>query len=120
MDRLFGTGDQPDSARAYLLATALIDHVRQRHGASVPGGVATRVADGVPLERAFALETGETVGAARATAWERPLRWTRRILVLASPSGLWTMVMLLAAAAFVARRRRKARHRLRWENDDPE
>jgi hypothetical protein len=56
----------------------------------------------------------------RAAAWERPLRWTRRILVLASPSGLWTMVMLLAAAAFVARRRRKARHRLRWENDDPE
>jgi hypothetical protein len=117
MDRLFGTGDQPDSARAYLLATALVDHVRQQHGAGVPGGVATRVAAGVPFERAFALETGETVGAARAAAWEGHLRWTRRILVLASPSGLWTMVMLLAAAAFAAQRRRRARHRHRWEND---
>jgi len=117
--RLFGTGEQPDSARAYLLATALVDHIRGRHGAAIPGAVAARVAEGVPFARAFAIQTGETVDEATAGAWEGYLRWTHRILVIVNPSSVWTAILMLAVTAFVAQRRRRARRRQRWEEEEP-
>ena len=66
---LFESDAQPGTARAYLLAVALVDDIRRRHGRDVPGAIATRVGQGVPFERAFEMEIGETVSAATAHAW---------------------------------------------------
>jgi hypothetical protein len=117
--RLFGTGEQPDSVRAYLLATALVEDIRRRHGAGLPGAVAARVASGVPFARAFVLETGETVDEATASAWGGYLRWTNRILLFVNPASVWTAILMLAATAFVAQRRRRARRRRQWDEEDP-
>lgn len=109
--RLFESESLPATSTAYLLSAALIEDVRRRHGPGVPGEIARRVAAGDPFEQAFATATGETPAHAAAAAWRvyRGLRW---LPLLTSPSSVWGAILILAAAAFVARlRRRRQRHR---------
>lgn len=116
--RLFQSDAQPDTTLAYLLAAALVDDIRQRHGLAVPGRVAGRVASGVPFARAFELETGESPDAAAARAWVLYRRWINWVPAITSMSALWTGILALAVAAFVATRIRRARRRRRWEKED--
>lgn len=118
LGRLFGTGERPDSARAYLLATALVDYIRRQHGASVPGAVAAQVADGVPFAQAFLAQTGESVDEATAGAWGSYLRWTNRILAIVNPSSVWTAILVLAVIAFMVQRRRRADRRRQWDDEE--
>lgn len=118
LGRLFEAGTEPDSVRAYLLATALVDDLRRRHGAEVVGAVAGGVAQGLSFDRAFTLETGESVASATARAWGTYLRWTRWVLLLVSPSSMWTVILALAVMAFAVQRRRRARRRRQWDEED--
>lgn len=111
ISRLFASESLPATSTAYLLSAALIEDVRRRHGAAVPGDIARRVAAGDTFEQAFVNATGETPAHAASTAWRvyRGLRW---LPLVTSPSSVWGAILILAAAAFVARmRRRRQRHR---------
>ena len=115
--RLFASGSEADSSRAYLLATALVVDVRRRHGPDVVGAIAEGVGQDLSFDQAFANATGETVAEATAVAWAGYLRWTRWILALDRLVSTWTLVLLLAVVAFVVQRRRRARRRKRWEDE---
>jgi hypothetical protein len=118
LERLFISEAQPETARAYLLAAALVSDLRRRHGAAAPGAIAARVARGTSFERAFALHTGETPDEAAGRAWQTYQRWTSWVLLVTSRSGLWSAIMALALAAFVATLRKRARRRLHWDDVD--
>jgi hypothetical protein len=106
---LFRGDSQPDTTLAYLLAAALVNDLRERHGPDLPGRIARRVGAGSTFDVAFVRETGETPNAAAARAWLAYRRWTNWVPAVANASTVWTLILLLALLAFVARRRRRAR-----------
>ncbi|HUE85124.1 MAG TPA: hypothetical protein VMO26_03530 [Vicinamibacterales bacterium] len=114
---LFESGAVPETTTAYLLSAALVEDIRRRHGLTVPGTIAARVAGGESFERAFAIETGETVNQAAAQAW-RVYRGVRWLPIVTSPSGVWGVILGLAAVAFVVRLRRRWQRRREWDEDD--
>lgn len=118
LGRLFESERQPDAARAYLLAAALVSDVRRRHGSTVPGAIAGRVARGIAFPRAFQLETGDTPEEAAARAWEPYRRWTNWIPIVTSGSAVWIAILALACLAFIATVRNRARRRRQWEDGD--
>ena len=118
LGRLFASGSQPETVSAYLLAAALVSDVRERHGAATPGAIVDRVARGIPFERAFALETGETTSEAAARAWQVYRRVTNWIPVLTGATSLWLGIMALATMAFVATLRKRWRRRREWDVED--
>ena len=122
--RLFASNARPDTAEAYLLAAALVDDLRRVHGAALPGRVAARVAAGVPFDRAFELETGETPARAADRAWRTYRLWTRWLPVVTSTSTLWGLIVVLAFVAFFVRLSKRAQRRRQWDDegemlDDP-
>jgi hypothetical protein len=116
--RLFASGTYLRSADAYRLAAALVNDTRERHGRAVPGRIAARVAGGVPFDRAFELETGEMSDLAAARVWAQYGRWTAWLPVVTSESAVWTVIVALAFAAFVAQARKRARRRRQWAGDE--
>jgi hypothetical protein len=114
---LFESGAVPETTTAYLLSAALVEDIRRRHGLTVPGAIAARVARGEIFDVAFARETGETVNEAAAQAWRvyRGLRW---LPILTSASGLWGGILLLALLAFAVRLRRRWQRRREWEEEE--
>lgn len=119
VNALFASDSVPETTTAYLLAAALVEDVRRRHGLAVPGAVAARVGRGEPFDRAFTAETGETVGEAAAQAWTvyRGLRW---LPILASNAGSWGLILLLAFVAFIVRLVRRRQRRRQWDEEDDE
>ncbi|MGH2399989.1 MAG: hypothetical protein ACRDF6_09090 [bacterium] len=117
LERLFNSAT-PETATAYLLATALVSDLRQRHGAAVPGAIVDRVARGMGFAEAFARETGETPDEAAAGAWQICRRWTSWIPVATSTFSIWIGILLLAVAAFLATLRKRWRRRRQWDQED--
>jgi hypothetical protein len=115
---LFRSDAQPDTTLAYLLAAALVNDVRERHGPDVAGRIARRVEAGAPFDRAFLRETRETPQAAAARAWASYRRWTTWVPAVANASTVWTLILGLALLAFIAQRRRRARLRKRWQEEE--
>jgi hypothetical protein len=112
---LFESDGQPGTAQAYLLAVALVDDIRRRHGLDVPGAIAGRVGQGIPFERAFEMEIGESVSTATARAWssyQGPSSW---LPLLTSSQVIWAAILALAFAALVVRLRRRAEQRRSWD-----
>lgn len=117
LTRLFASPSHTETTQAYLLSAVLVHDVRRRHGPDVPGAIARRVAEGVPFDRAFAIETGETPNAAASASWASYRRWTAWVPAVTSPSAAWTLILVLAFVAFIAQRRRRARRRRQWGED---
>jgi MYXO-CTERM domain-containing protein len=115
---LFRSEAQPDTTLAYLLAAALVNDLRERHGPDIAGRIARRVEAGAFFDRAFARETGETPDAAAARAWATYRRWTTWVPAVANASTVWGAILALAVAAYIARRRRRARLRKQWEDGE--
>ena len=115
---LFRSETHPETELAYLLATALVSDARERHGADLPGRIATRVAAGVLFGEAFAAETGETPDEAAAIAWRSYRTWSRWVPTLFSASAMWTLILLLAVVAFLAQMRRRVQSRKRWADEE--
>jgi hypothetical protein len=84
----------------------------------VPGAIATRVGQGVPFERAFELETGESVTAATAHAWASYQGLSSWLPLFTSVQVVWAGILALAFAALVVRLRRRAEQRRRWDEWD--
>lgn len=115
---LFQSEARPDTTLAYLLAAALVNDLRERHGPDVAGRIARRVEAGAPFDRAFLRETGETPDAAAAHAWAGYRRWTRWVPAVANASAVWSFILALALLAYIARRRRRTRLRKQWEAEE--
>ena len=121
VDRLFASDSSPGTAQAYLLAAAVVNDIRERHGNTVPGRIAERVANGAAFAAAFRAETGEGVDEAVARAWSGYRRVSRWIPTVTSPAALWTFILALSVVAFLGQMRRRFRLRRRWaEEDDAE
>jgi hypothetical protein len=118
VDRLFASDTSPGTAQAYLLAAALVNDIRERHGKTVPGRIAQHVASGVAFESAFHRETSETVDEATARAWIGYRRVSRWIPTVTSPTALWTFILALSFLAFAAQMRRRLRQRRHWADED--
>jgi hypothetical protein len=116
--RLFESDTYLGNADAYRLAAALVNDIREQHGPAVPGHIAARVSTGVPFERAFELETGETSDAAATRVWEQYRRWTAWLPVVTGESAIWTAILALAFVAFVAQFRKRARRRRQWAEEE--
>jgi hypothetical protein len=120
VSELFRSGAQTDTALAYLLATVLVEDLRQRYGGACPGRIAAHVARGVAFARALEIETGESADSAAAHAWRAYLRWTNWLPAVTGGAAVWTMILVLASVAFVVRRHRRARRRLAWDEEEQE
>lgn len=118
LGRLFSSNAEPETARAYLLASMLIADLRQRRGADAPGAIVRLVSRGIPFPRAFEMHTGETPGAAAARVWRRYQEWTNWIPVVTGASALWIAILGLAVIAFVASRFRRRRRREVWDDEE--
>jgi len=118
LTRLFQSEERSHMAEAYRLATALIEDLRRRHGAAVPGAIAARVAGGVPFGRAFELETGETPDQASAEAWGTYRTLATWLPFLTSGTAVWTLILALAFVAYVFRLRQRTRRRHQWDVED--
>jgi hypothetical protein len=118
LTRLFQSAARPETAEAYRLATALVDGLRRRHGAGLPGAIAGRVGEGLPFSRAFRLETGETPEQAASRAWATYRTFAVWVPVLTSGTSVWTLILALAFVAFLIRVRQRARMRRRWVDED--
>jgi hypothetical protein len=115
---LFESEARPDSALAYLLAVALVNDLRERHGRDIAGRIAARVAAGATFDDAFVRETGETPDAAAARAWVTYRRLSTWIPAITHVSALWFLILSLAYCAHIAVRRRRARLRKQWEEEE--
>jgi hypothetical protein len=116
---LFESESQPGTSLAYRLATALVDDLRERKGRDLPGRIAARVSSGVPFDRAFAIETGETPAGAAAEAWQTYRRWVNWIPAIASASAVWAFILLLAGIAFAVQRRKRAQRQRDLDEEEP-
>jgi hypothetical protein len=122
---LFRSEAQPETELAYLLAAALVNDLRERHGTDVPGRIAARVskalqgrATGDSFVQAFMAETGTTPDAAATIAWRSYRTWSRWVPTLFSTSAIWSFILVLAALAFLARKRRRMQLRKRWTEEE--
>ena len=118
LEQLFASERQADTIEAYLLSAALVDDLRQRHGADLPGEIARRIADGSTFDRAFAAETGESPEQAAARAWQGYRRWSRWLPVVTDASAVWTIILVLAFVAFFARIVQRVRQRRAWDEEE--
>ncbi len=120
ISRLFASDAHADTTQAYLLAAALVDDVRERHGSDVPGRIAEQVASGLPFDAAFRAVTGETVEDAAARAWRAYRQVSRWVPVATSSSTVWTLILVLSGLAFVVRVRRRRYLRRQWDEEQPD
>jgi len=117
LDRLF-EGGQSEQARAYLLSGAFVQTLIREHGAETGGRILERVGSGASFENAFKEVVGQSTSAAEATFWNSQRVWTTWIPVLFSQDTLWMAITLLALLAIQLHRRRNARMRKRWEEEE--
>ena len=118
LTRLFASDSVSDTKQAYLLSALLVDDLRERYSAAVPGAIARRVGSGANFADAFRQETGVTPDAAAAQAWAGYRRWTAWVPAVTDPGAAWLLILLLAFLAFIAQRRRRARRRRQWDEEE--
>jgi hypothetical protein len=118
VDRLFEADARPANEQAYLLAAALVEDLRDRHGANVVGRIADEVAGGRSFDSAFELQTGEPVDQAAARAWAGYRRVALWIPIVTSPAAVWFGILALAVVAFFFQKRRRREQRRRWELEE--
>jgi hypothetical protein len=116
--RLFTSVRHEETAQAYLLAAALVDEVRARHGSEMPGTIASEVASGLSFDAAFIKVTGERPDEVAARAWVGYHRLSRVLPALTSPSAVWVLVLAVAALAFAASLRRRRARRRKWDEEE--
>ena len=116
LERLF-TGGPAATRRAYTIADALVQDVLERHGEASAGRILARLGRGRPFPRAFEEATGESLDAAVARFWHRPV-WVRWVAFAGQPFYQWMVITALALCAIYAHRRRRAEQRRRWAEEE--
>jgi hypothetical protein len=117
LERAFERGDQ-QSAAAYAISGALVQHLVRRYGTSIVAETLERVGEGDDFETAFAVATNVPLSSAVDAFWSRYLFWYRWLPFITSGTALWASITLLAILAGLNRRRRDAEMRRRWEAEE--
>ena len=117
LERAFERGDQ-QSAAAYAISGALVQHLVRRHGTALVTNTLERVREGDDFETAFATATNVPLSQAVEAFWSRYLFWYRWLPFLTSGAALWASITLLAILAGLSRRRRDAELRRRWDAEE--
>jgi hypothetical protein len=117
LGRLFTSDSEGALRRAYLLSAVLVEDLRRRHGADLPGRVAAAAADR-SFDEAFRAQTGYTPDGAAARAWEAYRRWTEWIPAMTGASAMWALILCLAFVAYLTQMRRRIRRRRQWDDED--
>lgn len=107
LDDLF-RGDRREVERGYALAGTLVQDLLQRYGPAVPRIVLARVAHGDTFDEAVRGATGATLVDVGEAFYERQGTLRLWIPVLTSTAVLWFGISLLAIAAGIRKRRRRA------------
>ena len=117
LDRLF-RGSEGSVVLAYSLSGAFIDEMLVEQGPGWPARVLASVREGRRFDDAFARTTGMTVAAASDAFWGRHRLVAVWLPWATSPTTMWSAITLLALAAFVQLRRRRAAKRRQWEAEE--
>jgi hypothetical protein len=120
VDRAFAGGER-EVESAYALAEDLVQDLLSRHGGGdepVSATILRGVGRGASFAEAFRAATGESLEAAEASYWKRRTFWNRWLPLVASGTGLWIGITLLALVAFQRRRARDARLRRLWNEEE--
>lgn len=114
--RFAGTGAQVH--RAYAISGAFVRDLLEQHGPDAPGRILAGVREGLSFEDAFFRATGESLGDAETSFWQRQSFWYRWVPILTSSALLWVLVTLLFLWAVKRRRARDAALRRMWEDEE--
>ena len=117
LEGLFGEGPR-ESARAYVLADALVRDLLEHYGPDTAARVLARMANGEGFEQALHHITGATSTGIVRAFWTRYRTWERWIDFVGRPFTLWSFVTFLALVAIWKARRRRAEKRCRWEAEE--
>jgi hypothetical protein len=118
-DRLFAAGEGTQ-VRAYRLSGALVQDLRERHGADLPARVLASMREGRDFDDAFLEVTGRTVDQAGEEFWQRRWLWTTWLPWLTSAGAVYAGIAALALLAAVrVHLRRRARRAEAAEEDEP-
>lgn len=120
VDQAFAGGER-EVQSAYALAEDLVQDLLSRHGAGhepVSATILRGVGGGASFGEAFRAATGESLEDAEASYWKRRTFWNRWLPLVASGTGLWIGITLLALVAFQRRRARDARLRRLWSEEE--
>ena len=117
LDRLF-SGGRDEQTRAYALAGAIVDKLRELRGPDVCARILNRMGGGASFESAFREITGETPDGMEAAFWQSQRLWTTWIPIIGSSTTLWLAVTLLAILAIFAKRRRDKEFEEKWARED--
>jgi hypothetical protein len=117
LDAMFD-GSHGSMVMAYNLAGAFTDEMILAQGPDWPARVLAAVREGRTFGEAFRRVTGTSVAAASDAFWRRHRFLSVWLPVMASPSTMWSVITLLALAAMVQVRRRRAAQRRQWEAEE--
>ena len=117
LDRLF-RGNERSVVLGYSLAGAIIDEILVEQGPGWPARVLASVREGRRFDDAFARTTGMTVSEASDVFWRRHRFVAVWLPWATSPTTMWSAITLLALAAIVQLRRRRAARRRQWEAEE--
>lgn len=117
IDRLF-EGGEDDQKRAYVLSGTLVWDLLQSHGETTGGRILEQLGKGVSFDVAFRNVTGQSLTEAETDFWNRNRVWTTWLPIIFSQETLWTAITLLALLAIWRVRKRNAKIRKRWEEED--
>ncbi len=114
LDPLF-EGSEPSVMLAYSVAGAFVQDQLVEHGPGWPARLLAAMRSGTSFDDAFARTTGTSVAAASDAFWG-----SRRLVAVwlpwaTSPATMWSVITLLALAAIVRLRVRRAERRRQWE-----
>jgi len=114
LDPLF-EGSEPSVMLAYSVAGAFVEDLLVEHGPGWPARLLAAMRRGASFDDAFARTTGTSVAAASDAFWG-----SRRLVAVwlpwaTSPATMWSVITLLALAAIVRLRMRRAERRRQWE-----
>jgi hypothetical protein len=111
LDRLFAAGEGTQ-VRAYRLSGALVQDLREVHGADLPARVFAAMRAGHDFEDAFEQVTGRTIWEASDEFWGRRRLWAVWLPWLTSPGTLYAamtgLALIAAVRVYFRRRARRA------------
>ncbi len=107
LDDLF-RGNRREVERGYALSGTLVQDILERYGPAAPRIILARVARGDTFEDAVRAATGVPLVDIGEAFWERQASLKRWIPILTSTAVLWFGISVLAIAAGLRKRRRKA------------
>jgi hypothetical protein len=107
-------GDQASVMLAYSIAGAFVEELLVEHGPEWPSRLLAAMAGGRSFDEAFRETSGSTVEGTNEAFWGR-----RRFVAVwlpwaTNPATMWSLITILALAAIVRLRARRAARRRQW------